>query len=312
MLLRSFDLKEKFEISEEGLYKIIEIDKKYLPIYQKIKENPHPNLKNIKKIIIEEDNVIILEKFYFGVTLEELLKTEFSLQQLEKLIIELISAIKYLHKANIIHHDIKPNNIIFSDGKFMLIDYNISRIPKKTKKNTRYFVSDGFSPPEQYGFGPTSYASDIFSFGKTIEWVMKKSKITSINYHEFVKKSTQFDPKSRYVDIFQVEKDFENLFNKNDLEKVGKKSGVDFFLCTWGLKKDENFKNFNLMIAIILVEKLVIIYAIIIQPDYIFTLLIFYLIGFVIYAKSNNFGFYFSYINFLIILTLVGLNNPIQ
>lgn len=64
---------------------------------------------------------------------------------------ELCSAVAYLHnhKPQILHLDIKPQNIMLTqEGRVCLIDFNISSI--LSNSNTPIGTSDGYSPPEQY------------------------------------------------------------------------------------------------------------------------------------------------------------------
>ena len=68
-------------------------------------------------------------------------------------------AMKALHTSDpvIIHRDIKPKNIIVrDDGSVALIDFGISRVYKKeTASDTVISGTEGFAPPEKYGFMQT-------------------------------------------------------------------------------------------------------------------------------------------------------------
>ena len=45
---------------------------------------------------------------------------------LKNIIIDIIKGLKAIHKKNIIHRDIKPDNIIKSNGNYKILDFGVS------------------------------------------------------------------------------------------------------------------------------------------------------------------------------------------
>ena len=93
--------------------------------------------------------------------------------------IEDISAgLAYLHSKDIVHHDIKPDNILrMEDGRFVITDFGISRKMRSTlrRNSTRSMdqnSSGGSLPymgPEMFSSRPESVkATDIWAFGVTL------------------------------------------------------------------------------------------------------------------------------------------------
>ena len=63
--------------------------------------------------------------------------------------------------------------IIRTDGSLALIDFGISRVYKKeSASDTVISGTEGFAPPEQYGFMQTDIRSDIYSFGVVLSWLL--------------------------------------------------------------------------------------------------------------------------------------------
>jgi len=83
-----------------------------------------------------------------------------------KLTMSLCESLKELHDKNIVHCDLKPNNMILVDDKIILIDFGVSRYLDKQK----VIVTDEDTGTlgymcEELQFGLCSKKSDIYSLG---------------------------------------------------------------------------------------------------------------------------------------------------
>ncbi len=90
---------------------------------------------------------------------------------------QVCDALIYLHSQirPIIHRDIKPQNIIVTpDGRAMLVDFGISKVydPAMSTKTGSHAITQGFSPPEQYGMGRTDARSDVYALGATLYYLL--------------------------------------------------------------------------------------------------------------------------------------------
>lgn len=135
----------------------------------------------------------------------DLSKSKISPQNVLSVALELCDALAELHKNSVIHRDIKPSNIILcGDGHIKLIDFDAARIKKPAAdKDTAFIGTDGFAPPEQFGFTQTDERSDIYSFGVTIKLLLGESYARSV-YRRVVRKCTRFDPEQRYQSMSAV------------------------------------------------------------------------------------------------------------
>lgn len=92
------------------------------------------------------------------------------LKQKLKLFLQVCDALQYAHNNFIVHHDIKPANILVNEaGHVKLLDFGISQIiheQEKTLKSNETFTGTlQYAAPEQFkGLGPT-VASDIYKLG---------------------------------------------------------------------------------------------------------------------------------------------------
>ena len=80
----------------------------------------------------------------------------------------LVDIICKVHKAGIIHRDIKFSNILITkEGKVVLLDFGSACYIDKETQSARY-VSNGFSPPELYDMDSSTRWADNFSLGAVL------------------------------------------------------------------------------------------------------------------------------------------------
>lgn len=168
--------------------------------------------------------VVILE-YIEGETLEQFIKSNtLSNEEIKSLFLKIGDAVQELHTAfdaPLIHRDLKPTNIIIDDGEVRIIDLGIARFERGDSiPDTAQLGTPAFAPPEQYGFGETNAASDIYSLGMVLYFMLTKKlsnaplrdnpQIVAEVPPEFLQvllKSTSFDPKQRYSSIAERKKD---------------------------------------------------------------------------------------------------------
>ncbi|NET26753.1 serine/threonine-protein kinase [Okeania sp. SIO1I7] len=90
-----------------------------------------------------------------------------------QLFIEILEVLKYVHQQNVIHRDLKPQNIMRrkSDGKIVLIDFGaVKEINELTVTSTGHTTATvavgtlGYMPSEQAA-GKPKFCSDIYAVG---------------------------------------------------------------------------------------------------------------------------------------------------
>lgn len=120
---------------------------------------------------------------------------------------ELCDGISALHRERILHRDIKPSNVIVcDDGHIKIIDFDAARIKKPAAdKDTVFMGTDGFAPPEQFGFTQTDERSDIYALGVTFKVILGENYQRS-RYRHIIDKCTRFNPEQRYKSIGAVKR----------------------------------------------------------------------------------------------------------
>ncbi len=130
----------------------------------------HPNVVNIYDVG-EEDNILfIVMELVDGLTLKEYIKKYGPLQVEEavKIMTELTSAINHAHENNLIHRDIKPQNVLLEkNGTVKVTDFGIAIALSATAltQTNSILGSVHYLSPEQARGGIATKKSDIYSLG---------------------------------------------------------------------------------------------------------------------------------------------------
>lgn len=140
----------------------------------------HPHLPVIYEYFGEGERWYLVMSFIEGGTLQTSLDAvpgnNLPVNEVVRIGIELCEVLDYLHthQPQIVFRDLKPSNIMFTPkGQVYLIDFGIARNFKQNQaKDTAYYYSAGYAPPEQYGQSQTSPRSDIYSLGATLHQML--------------------------------------------------------------------------------------------------------------------------------------------
>lgn len=136
----------------------------------------------------EETTVaVVLKCELLAIQLQEIIEIRaLSLPQLTKLIVQIGSALEYMHAQNTVHHDVKPSNIMLNTyskrshdasleaATFKLIDFGLTREYKKSRSEFpfEYNYANGTHPfmcfEKSSGRPYEPYLADVYAFGMTL------------------------------------------------------------------------------------------------------------------------------------------------
>ena len=98
-------------------------------------------------------------------------------KQVIKLGKDMASALVLCRNRNIIHRDIKPQNIFVSkDGDFKLGDFGIAKTVEKTSGGTKIGTYN-YMAPEVYNNQPYGHEADIYSLGMVMYWLLNNRRL---------------------------------------------------------------------------------------------------------------------------------------
>ncbi|WP_414551598.1 serine/threonine protein kinase [Anabaena sp. CCY 0017] len=116
---------------------------------------------------------ILVQSYISGISLQELLNQgqRFSESQVEKIAIEILSILVYLHslEPSVLHRDIKPSNLILgNDERVYLVDFGAVQDKAVAEGATFTVVGTyGYVAMEQFA-GRAEPASDLYALGATL------------------------------------------------------------------------------------------------------------------------------------------------
>ena len=128
----------------------------------------HPNIVNIYDVGSENGLHYIVMEYVEGITLKTYIekKGQLSFKEAVSIAIQVGRGIEAAHNKNIVHRDIKPQNIIIStDGKVKVTDFGIARAATSNTISSDVMGSVHYSSPEQARNGFVDGKSDIYSLG---------------------------------------------------------------------------------------------------------------------------------------------------
>lgn len=131
----------------------------------------HPNISEIQYASFDTDFVYIVMPYYKNGSIQSILeKRNLSVREIIKYSLDFLSGLLFVHANNLIHFDIKPNNILLNNnGKAVLTDFGLAKYIDNSSElaipNKMYNLH---FPPEYLISYYLSRQSDIYQVGITM------------------------------------------------------------------------------------------------------------------------------------------------
>ena len=140
----------------------------------------HPNIVGIHQVFEDNGTAYMALDFVEGKDLLDVIedpRATLGPVEIKEMLLKVLSAIDYVHKFDVLHRDISPDNILVDNRMHpVLIDFGAAR--EEATRASRvlsalHVVKDGYSPQEFYVAGAKQNASsDLYSLGATFYHVI--------------------------------------------------------------------------------------------------------------------------------------------
>ncbi|KAL4484258.1 hypothetical protein ABPG72_003542 [Tetrahymena utriculariae] len=170
-----FVAKRRKQPFDEVAIKIINLNQiKKIPLQyikrevQISKSLDHPNIIKFQETYIDKKNIYIVMEYCTGGNLSQ---RSFSEQEVLNIMKKLLYAVNYMHKRNIIHRDLKLENILYErdspDSEIKIIDFGLSKqVPEEQKARRHSIVgSETYMAPEVLSSKNYDKSCDVWSLG---------------------------------------------------------------------------------------------------------------------------------------------------
>ena len=128
----------------------------------------HPNIVNVYDVGEEHGIHYIVMELVEGITLKNYIdrKGKLTIKEATSIAIQVSMGLEVAHNNDIVHRDIKPQNIMISkDGKVKVMDFGIAKAATSETIASNAMGSVHYTSPEQARGGYSDAKSDIYSLG---------------------------------------------------------------------------------------------------------------------------------------------------
>ena len=232
----------------------------------------HPNIVEMYDVGEDDGKYYIVMEYVEGKTLKSLVKKRggLTLPEVIDIMTQLTSAIACAHDSNIIHRDIKPQNVLIKeDGIVKITDFGIAMALNSNELTQTNSVmgSVHYLPPEQANGKGATLKSDIYSLGivmfelltgqlpfkgdNAVEIAIKQMKnqipsVCNINslipqsVENIILKACAKNPKNRYNTVVEMYNDIQTCL---DEDRKDEKRHVYQFSETEEIEDTKELKN---------------------------------------------------------------------
>ncbi len=159
----------------------------------------------------------ILMEYVEGQDIEAFLRSK--PESVNSLFIQAIDGFAHIEGAQILHRDIRPQNILVrEDGILKIIDLGFGkRVESSVDFDKSISLNWWCEPPSEFASGAYDHATEVYFVGKLFERLIKDNSIEQFKHASLVEQMCRLDPSERISSFFDVKTQL-NLRRSKDIE----------------------------------------------------------------------------------------------
>lgn len=160
----------------------------------------------------EHSTGYIIMEYVEGKNIDEYFKEE-DTDKINSIFVQLINAFAYLEKNNILHRDVRSENVLIDDsGTVKLIDFGFGKNVNEVgnEENSIYLNWPVSQKPEELYSGVYNSQTEIFFVGYLIKNLLAKYEMNSFKYTELLRKMIEISPQKRINSFLTIQDEISN------------------------------------------------------------------------------------------------------
>lgn len=206
----------------------------------------HSGIPHLFDFEEDEQYGYLIEEYIPGETLQDYCKNnKMELWKITDIMSQICGILSYLHQQNppVFFLDLKPENVIYEEGKVTLIDFGNAL--RQGEEQSVSYGTIGYAAPEQYGLLPVGQRSDIYATGVLLKFLLNEQetdrkcgkqagkngpkKVLPAEEKELLRiadRCMQFHPMKRYRNMREVENRLLKLMHKGGKKTEQKRAAT--------------------------------------------------------------------------------------
>jgi serine/threonine protein kinase len=170
----------------------------------------HPNIIKLYEYKFEGDYILLITEYCKDKDMDTWLQKEHSIDEIKDVIKQIVCGIEYMHSNNILHRDIKPQNILFHGNMIKICDFGFSTIIKDSYMMLNTICGTPlFMSPELLFLKPYTMKSEIWALGVLFYMMLYKvhpfGRLISLDdYRIKINNMISFKPIDGMDDIIEI------------------------------------------------------------------------------------------------------------